>query len=178
MVEDVIVVCVIILAFTIAENGAVRILGERLRLRRSWATIRHTIPAVSTTQKKTEWRSCLAHQKHMAHKRLINRQLHHIDPELCMRLGVWVCIFGNNCCEHMHSKKALHVCEIQDKFAPIRSSNSLIILAIRKTSLLSVFRLNDAPIWWAENQLSEREWAEYTAVCSIQYTVWCTCDYS
>lgn len=41
-------------------------------------------------EKKTGWRSCLAHQKHMLHERLINRQLHHIEPGVC--LCVCVCV--------------------------------------------------------------------------------------
>lgn len=35
-----------------------------------------TVTTTALSTKKTGWRSCLAHQKHMLHERLINRQLH------------------------------------------------------------------------------------------------------
>lgn len=133
-------------------------------------------PGSVENTKKTGWRSCLAHQKHMAHKRLINRQLHHIDPELCLQMCacVCVCVFGYNCCEHVHLKKVLHVCEIQDKYAPIlspipyRSRNKKDISASSASLKRYTNFMSRKSIVW--------EWMSQIHSC-WEYAIHCKCDY-
>lgn len=87
-----IVMIVIVLLFECHENY---LLGSvTTTVTTSTTTTAATSSSSVISTKKTGWRSCLAHQKHMLHKRLINRQLHHCRSLKCMCICLFVYIFS------------------------------------------------------------------------------------